>query len=137
MGPVCTDCAEILENNSIGVIGQTIWYDKEPPEGNGVPTDVVTIYAYSSQASNGYTCVEPERYNIQVTCRSKVHLDGYNQINSIKSLLDRQTFTIAVSGADTQYRFVAVSLPINLQQDSKNRHIVVMNFWLMRQTVTT
>lgn len=137
MSPVCADVAEILDNNSIGVIGLTIFYDKEPPEGNSIPTDIVTIYAYSSQASNGFTCVEPERYSIQIRCRSKIQLDGHNQIQSIKSLLDRQSFTIAVSGNDTQYNFVATSLPINLQQDSKNRHIVVMNFWLMRQTVNT
>jgi len=130
MGPVVLDLLGILEDNSIGVIGTDIFGDKEPEK----PDDCITIYVYNSIPTNCFVGLEPERYNFQVRVRSKVFVDGHNTMDAIRALIAKQTFTLG-SPQNTEMKIGETSLPLNLQQDAKNRHILVMNFNLLRYTV--
>jgi hypothetical protein len=131
MLPVTVDICDIIDNNSIAVLGTDLFYDKEQEK----PDDVVTIYAYSSVPSNSYNCDSPEKYFVQIRVRSKIHIDGWNKMEQITTLLNRQTYTVNGSPYDTHYSFVANTLPINIQQDLKNRHILIMNYSVTRWLV--
>lgn len=127
MNPPVLDILDILETNSIGVIGTDLFGDKEPE----LPDDCVTIYIYNSIPSNCFGSPEPERYNFQVRVRSKVFSDGHDLMAAIRGVISRQTFTIS----STEMKIGETSLPLNLQQDKKNRHILVMNFNLLRYSI--
>lgn len=130
--PVLQDLADILQNNSIGTLGVNIFVSKEPE----TPDSCVTLYVFGGLPDQCLNSTNTEQYNFQVRVRSKKndYLDGYTLMDSIRALFEKQTYTLTDSLYSTDYRIYALGLPIDLQRDTKQRPIVVMDFGCIRTT---
>jgi len=128
MRPCLQDIAEILETNSIGVLGVDIFVSKEPNS----PDDCITLYTFGGLPDQCFTSVSTEQVNFQVRVRNKNYIDGYTMLDSVRALLEKQTYTLINSPDTTDYRIYAIGLPIDLQRDTTNRPIVVMDFGCIR-----
>jgi hypothetical protein len=127
MNPLAIDITSILEDAGVGTFGTDLFISKEPNS----PDNCVTTYSVSGLAQpcvNTPTSEDSEINDFQIRVRNIDYQAAYVVVASVMTALNK----VRITESSTSYEIWVTALPLDLQRDTTNRCLVVINFSCLR-----